>query len=79
MELPHRFVPTASKFVSPVRIVAQTGHRGVIVALAFSPCHRYLAASDSDTTVKVWCIENLDVVGSYRIGFVADQLKWLGD
>ena len=75
-ELPHRFVPTTSKFVSPVRIVAQTGHRGGIVVLAFSPCHRYLAASDNDCVVKIWCLETLDVIGSYRIGFVADKLVW---
>ncbi|MBQ1266348.1 MAG: hypothetical protein IIY06_06215 [Proteobacteria bacterium] len=75
-ELPHRFVPTTSKFVSPVRIVAQTGHRGGIVVLAFSPCHRYIAASDRDCVVKIWCLETLDVIGSYRIGFVADRLVW---
>ena len=75
-ELPHRFVPTTSKFVSPVRIVAQTGHRGGIVVLAFSPNHRFLAASDRDSVVKVWCLETLDVIGSFRIGFVAHKLEW---
>ncbi len=79
MELPHRFVPTASKFVSPVRIVSQTGHRGSIAAMAFSPCQRYIAASDSDSTVKIWCIDNLDVIGSFRIGFVATELHWDGN
>ena len=75
-ELPHRFVPTTRKFVSPVRIVAQTGHRGEIAVLAFSPCHRYLAAADRDCVVKIWCLETLDVIGSYRIGFVAEKLVW---
>jgi len=79
VELPHRFVPTASKFVSPVRIVSQTGHRGSIAAMAFSPCQRYIAASDSDCTIKIWCIDNLDVIGSYRIGFVATELVWDGN
>ncbi len=78
IELPHRFVPTTSKFVNPVRIVAQTGHHGRIAALAYSPCHRYIAASDDDKVVKIWCLDTLDVVGAFRIGFVANALTWNG-
>lgn len=44
--------------------------------MAFSPSHRYLAASDRDAVVKVWCLETLDVIGSFRIGFVAQKLEW---
>ncbi|MCL2325573.1 MAG: WD40 domain-containing protein [Proteobacteria bacterium] len=77
VDLPHRFVPASNKFVSPARIVSQTGHDGAVLSLAFSPCMRFIASSDIYGLVKVWCLDTLDILGSYRLSFVPDSLSWI--
>ena len=76
VDLPHRFVPTSSRFVSPVRIVPQCGHEHSITAVSFSPLSRYFASADSDGHVKIWVLETLDILGSYLIDFVCTDLVW---
>lgn len=76
VDLPHRFVPTTSKFVSPVRIVTQCGHGCRIVSVAFSPCSRFFASADEDGWVRIWSIETLDILGIYLLDFECGKLIW---
>lgn len=76
MELPHRFVPTTSKFVSPVKIVSQYGHSSGISSVAFSPDARFFASADREGWVRIWSLETLDVLGIYRIPFECRSISW---
>lgn len=76
VDLPHRFVPTSSQFISPVRIVMQNGHDDAIVAVAFSPCERFCASADAHREVKIWALETLDVLGTYLLEFDCTALEW---
>ncbi len=74
--LPHRFVPTTSKFVSPVRIVAQYGHGNTVTAVAFSPCQRLIASTDADGWLYIWSFETLEVLGIYDLSFQCSRITW---
>ena len=76
VDLPHRFVPTSSRFVSPVRIVPQCGHDTAICSVAFSPYSQYFASADNDGRVKIWVLETLDILGTYLLDFVCTELEW---
>ena len=78
VDLPHRFVPTSSRFVSPVRIVTQCGHEHTITAVSFSPRSLFFASADSDGRIKIWVLETLDILGSYLIDFTCTDLIWDG-
>ena len=62
VDLPHRFVPTTSKFVSPVRIVSQFGHGAAVTRVSFSPCLRYFASLDASGWLRIWVLETLDIL-----------------
>lgn len=79
LDLPHRFMPTSNKFVSPVRIVAQIGHTQSVTALAFSACKRYLASGDQGGDVKLWLLESLELLGTYRLNHGILSLIWEGN
>lgn len=74
--LPHRFVPTTSKLVSPVRIVAQYGHANALTAVAVSPCQRLIASTDADKWLYIWSFETLEVLGIYDLSFLCDHISW---
>ncbi|MBR4984407.1 MAG: hypothetical protein IKY83_01530 [Proteobacteria bacterium] len=78
VDLPHRFVPTTSKFVSPVRIVSQYGHGAAVTALSFSPCLRFFASLDADGWLRIWMLETLDIVGIYLLDDAHAALEWEG-
>lgn len=78
VNLPHRFVPTTSKFVSPVRIVSQYGHGAGITAVSFSPCTKYFASADEEGWLRIWSLETLDVLGIYLLGFRCEDIGWDG-
>ena len=82
VDLPRRFVPTSSRFVSPVRIVVQSGHEAGITAVAFSPCTRFFASADSSGCVKIWGLllfpntyTNINQVKSNPYTIAADEMK----
>ena len=79
MELPHRFVPTTSKFVSPVTIVSQYGHAAAITAVAFSGDSQYFASADADGWARIWSLETLDILGIYLLDFRCETLTWEGN
>ena len=76
--LPHRFVPTTSKFVSPVRLVSQFGHGAAINLVAFSPCEKYFASSDVNGWIRIWSLETLDILGIFLIEFSCESITWEG-
>ena len=76
VELPQRFVPTTSRFVSPVRIVVQSGHAHAIQAVAFSPCLNYFVSVDCKGWARIWAIETLDVLGIYKLDFECTSIQW---
>ncbi|MBO4349876.1 MAG: WD40 repeat domain-containing protein [Proteobacteria bacterium] len=76
VELPQRFVPTTSRFVSPVRIVIQSGHAYAITAVAFSPCLNYFASVDCMGWARIWAVETLDILGIYKLNFVCKSIEW---
>lgn len=78
VDLPHRFVPTTSKFVSPVRIVSQYGHGAALTRVSFSPCLRYFASLDAEGWLRVWVLETLDILGIYLLEDAHAELSWDG-
>lgn len=76
--LPHRFVPTTSKFVSPVRLVSQFGHGAAINFAAFSPCEKYFASSDVNGWLRIWSLETLDILGIFLLDFSCESIVWKG-
>ncbi|MBQ9395054.1 MAG: WD40 repeat domain-containing protein [Proteobacteria bacterium] len=74
--LPHRFVPTTSKFVSPVRLVSQFGHGAAINLVAFSPCEKYFASSDVNGWLRIWSLETLDILGIFLLEFRCESITW---
>lgn len=78
VDLPHRFVPTTSKFVSPVRIVSQFGHGAAVTRVSFSPCLRYFASLDASGWLRIWVLETLDILGIYLLSDAQAELEWDG-
>lgn len=78
VDLPHRFVPTTSKFVSPVRIVSQFGHGAAVTRVSFSPCLRYFASLDATGWLRIWVLETLDILGIYLLSDSHAELEWDG-
>ncbi len=76
VDLPQRFVPTTSRFVSPVRIVIQSGHAYAITAVAFSPCLNFFASVDCNGWARIWAVETLDILGIYKLNFVCKSIEW---
>lgn len=78
LDLPQRFVPTFSRFISPVRIVPQTGHGHPITAVKCSPCLNYFVSADDHKWVKIWDLNTLEVLGIFLNDFVCTQISWDG-
>ena len=76
VDLPQRFVPTASKLIRHANAVLQCGHNAPVACVKFSPNSAYIASADAGGTLLIWAFDTLDVLGAYRLDFLCTRIEW---